>query len=98
MCHFGLAGTPVEIELLLAVFGDRTHYGAQVYRDGNPFSGPITTGEAGFYEDEDGRFYTYAYDGPGDDNPQKTLADMVVALQVATGGSAVHVISSLGLG
>lgn len=31
----------------------------QLWKDGRRFSGPITTGEAGLYRDDAGRFYAY---------------------------------------
>jgi hypothetical protein len=56
-----------------------------VWKDGKQFSGLVTTGEAGFYEDDDG-FYTYAYDGPGDENPKKIIRDTTAAIIEAFGG------------
>lgn len=51
-CYMGVAGTRMLVELL-------DHHMAQLYNlDGRVFSFPITSGEAGFYQDGD-RFYCY---------------------------------------
>jgi hypothetical protein len=54
--HFRVAGKPMAFGLL----GDlwRTPGMVQLYHDdGRPFSAPITSGEAGVYEDEAGYYY-----------------------------------------
>ena len=69
MMHFGLAGKPIEVRRWLGnryMNGEPVEgeclgrlYVAQVYVDGRPFSAPILTGEAGFYEEPHVGFYTY---------------------------------------
>ena len=64
MIHFGLAGKPIEVSLVRNTYangqpvpeGEGRQYVAQVCKDGRPFSAPILTSEAGFYEDEDGLY------------------------------------------
>jgi len=64
MLHFGLAGKPIEVSLVRNTNtngqpvpeGKGRQYVAQVWQDGRPFSAPILTGEAGFYEDETGQY------------------------------------------
>lgn len=63
MMHFGLAGKPIEISIEPSRFmnGNIDPSGrmvGQVWVNGKEFSFPVTTGEAGFYQDETG-FYTY---------------------------------------
>ena len=69
MCHMGLAGRPVEVELRAKLYQGGRAYSAQCYMDGKPVSFPVLTGEAGIMEDEGG-FYCYADDGPGDEDPK----------------------------
>jgi hypothetical protein len=60
MIHFGLAGEPIEVSLVRNTYingkplpaGEGRQYVTQIWKDGRPFSAPILTGEAGFYEDE----------------------------------------------
>jgi hypothetical protein len=67
MIHFGLAGREIEVSLVRNTYlngkrvpeGEGRQYVAQVWKDGRPFSAPILTGEAGFYEGEGGH-YCYA--------------------------------------
>jgi hypothetical protein len=64
MIHFGLAGKPIEVSLVRNTYtngkpvpdGEGRQYVAQVWMDGRPFSAPILTSEAGFYEDELGHY------------------------------------------
>lgn len=63
MMHLGHAGKPIEISLEPSRYmnGEIAPGGrmmGQVWVDGKPFSFPVTTGEAGFYEDDKGH-YTY---------------------------------------
>jgi hypothetical protein len=66
MIHCGLAGKPIEVSLVRNVYlngqlvpdGEGRQYVARVWKDGRPFSAPILTSEAGFYEDELG-YYCY---------------------------------------
>lgn len=74
MMHFGLAGKPVEVALVLSdnyasVMPEPLDQGrpmCQVYVDGKPFSAPILPGEGGFYYGGNGpligrsNYYTYA--------------------------------------
>ncbi len=57
--HMRVAGHEMDAVLLEHVDGDRRQYSAQLYQPGSttPFSFPITTGEAGIFEEDDG-FYT----------------------------------------
>lgn len=50
--HIGVAGHVMEFELL-----DRPYPGVQLYKDGHPYSGSITLGEAGVFCQTDGTFY-----------------------------------------
>lgn len=50
--HMRIAGQVLEVEIV----GEQYHM-AQLYKDGQPFSAPVTTGEAGIYQDYDGRYY-----------------------------------------
>ena len=68
LMHMGLAGKPIEVALVRNRYmnGEPVEgeclgrlYVAQVYVDGEPFSAPILTGEAGFYEEPHVGFYTY---------------------------------------
>lgn len=56
--HMRVAGTAMKAELF-QVITCRTHYGmVQLYsEDGSMFSDPITTGEAGIYQDARGYYY-----------------------------------------
>jgi hypothetical protein len=64
MIHFGLAGKPIEVSLVRNTYingqpvpeGEGRQFVAQVWKDGKPFSAPILTSEAGFYEDELGHY------------------------------------------
>ena len=58
--HMRVAGQQMDAVLLERSDGDRRWYSAQLYQPGSatPFSFPITTGEAGIFDGEDG-FYTY---------------------------------------
>ena len=63
MIHFGLAGKPIEVELV----ADGDDAACQVYKRGERFSTPIMPSEGGFYATQlsgcgDGRhgYYTYA--------------------------------------
>jgi hypothetical protein len=64
MIHFGLAGKPIEVSLVRNTYingkpvleGEGRQYVAQVWKDGRPFSAPILTSEAGFYEDDLGHY------------------------------------------
>jgi hypothetical protein len=60
--HMRVAGTVRPVRLQRATFGNGGEAPgcvAQILNDdGTPFSFPITTGEAGFFEDSN-RFYTY---------------------------------------
>jgi hypothetical protein len=64
MIHFGLAGKPIEVSLVRNTYidgkpvpeGEGRQYVAQVWKDGRPFSAPILTSEAGFYEDDLGPY------------------------------------------
>jgi hypothetical protein len=105
MCHFRLAGRPVEI----AIVPDRNLRGeavadswmAQVYRDGTPFSGPILPGEAGFFYDrERSSFYTYAAEPgeAGDADPAAVLAGCRKLLHDAIAASGVEVVTITDLG
>lgn len=96
LMHMGIAGRPVEVYLIEQTNDNRTTYSAQVIKDGHLFSSPITYGEAGFYRDEQG-FYTYADDGPGDENPKQVADDIRTKLEVAFAGHGI-VITDLGLG
>jgi hypothetical protein len=66
MVHFGLPGKPIEVSLVRNTYingapvpeGEGRQYVAQVWKDGRPFSAPILTSEAGFYEYELG-YYCY---------------------------------------
>jgi hypothetical protein len=66
MMHFGLAGKPIEVALVRNTYingkpvppGGGYQWVCQVYKNGQPFSAPILTGEGGFYEDDEGH-YTY---------------------------------------
>jgi hypothetical protein len=49
--HMRVAGQVLEVEII----GEQYPM-VQLYRDGREFSAPVTTGEAGVYEDSDG-FY-----------------------------------------
>jgi hypothetical protein len=97
MCHFGLAGKPVEIELVENSCDGRRYYMAQVWKDGKRFSGFVTYGEAGFYRDADDKFYTYAYDGPGDENPEKIIEDTTAMILEALGGAENCTVIHLGM-
>lgn len=48
-----VAGNEMEFELL-----DQKYPSVQLYKDGQPFSGTITTGEAGIYTENE-TFYYY---------------------------------------
>lgn len=102
MCHFGLAGKPVQVELVRREYdgGATVYYSAQVYKDGKPFSGTITYGEAGIYRDGD-EFYTYEAEptDKGDEDPQQVLTDIHDMLEAAieSSGVPVTVITNLGL-
>jgi len=64
MLHFGLTGKPIEVSLVRNTYingrpvpeSEGRPYVAQVWKDGTPFSAPILTSEAGFYEDETGQY------------------------------------------
>lgn len=58
--HMRVAGQEMDAVLLERIDGDRRWYSAQLYQPGSltPFSFPITTGEAGIFDGDDG-FYTY---------------------------------------
>ena len=47
-----VAGHEMEFELL-----DRQYPGVQLFKDGYPYSGSITLGEAGVFSRTDGTFY-----------------------------------------
>jgi hypothetical protein len=102
MCHFGLAGKPIEIELVRKEYdgGATVYYSAQVHKDGRPFSGTITTSEGGIYGNERDGFYTYeaAPDEAGDENPRQVMADMTKMLDDAIKGSGVPVLTITDLG
>jgi hypothetical protein len=50
--HMRVAGEVLEVELVGSAYPM-----AQLYKDGQRYSAPITTGEAGIYRDYDGRYY-----------------------------------------
>jgi hypothetical protein len=58
--HMRVAGHEMDAVLLERIDGDRRWYSAQLYQPGSatPVSFPITTGEAGIFDGDDG-FYTY---------------------------------------
>jgi hypothetical protein len=58
--HMRVVGQEMDAVLLEHTDGDRRWYSAQLYQPGSvtPFSFPITTGEAGIFEGDDG-FYTH---------------------------------------
>jgi hypothetical protein len=64
MIHFGLAGREIEVSLVRNTYinghpvpeGEGQQYVAQVWKHGKPFSAPILTSEAGFYEGELGHY------------------------------------------
>jgi hypothetical protein len=63
MMHFRLAGKPIEVSLEPSRYmnGELAPDGrmmGQVWVDGKQFSFPVTTGEAGFYQDDKG-YYLY---------------------------------------
>jgi hypothetical protein len=98
MMHMGLAGRPVDVELLQHVYQDgHVHHYAQVYRDGQPAGGAVTTGEAGIYTD--GWEFTIDQDeSEGDADPKQVQEDMTRMLREALSGPHVTVITNLGLG
>lgn len=54
--HMEVAGTVMEVKLVANAFNPGACF-AQLYKDGRKYSGPVTTGEAGFYQDEGGYYY-----------------------------------------
>lgn len=55
--HMGVAGKPAVVELLKSEQG---YTSAQIYIDGQKYSSPVTTGEAGIFCDDKGQHYTYS--------------------------------------
>lgn len=104
MCHFGLAGKPIEIELVRKEYdgGKTVYYSAQVHHNGKPFSGTITTGEGGIYGSPQEGFYTYeaAPDDAGDADPRQVMMDVnkMIDDAIMQSGVQVTVITDLGLG
>lgn len=50
-----VAGKVMEVEVIQGRWGPI----AQLYKDGKEFSAPITMGEAGFYQEQQGVYYYY---------------------------------------
>lgn len=102
MMHMGLAGRPVIVELIPRNRFDgkgRMLCSAQVYDlYHKPMGAPITTGEAGIYEDADG-YYGYEDYGAGDSDPRAVAAELTRQLEDAITSSGVEVktITNLGL-
>lgn len=96
MMHFRLAGRPVEVELLRREYPSGVYYMAQIYHDGEKFSGPITTSEAGIIENGD-EFTIDANDGPGDEDPAAVQREFNQMIREAMSGPGVCVITNLGL-
>lgn len=100
MTVFKLAGRPIEIELIQHQENSgNVYHSAQIWKDKQPFSGPVTTSEAGFYYDsEKGQHYCYEDDGPGDENPGAIIEETTNMLKQALDGPGVVTITNLGLG
>jgi len=55
--HMRIAGKYMDFELL-----NKEYPGVQLYEDGRPFSGSITTGEAGIFHDSERGYYYYPHE------------------------------------
>jgi hypothetical protein len=102
MCHMKIAGHPYYVELIgVKMLNESIYHSARVYglEQFDPsYGSPVTLGEAGIHQDEGG-YYTYAEDGPGDDNPDALLAEARQLLHdaIVLSGVQVMTITNLGL-